>query len=224
MPTFKKDSGPLADMAAEILKEFQTHWPIVEAEVRVDYLFAFGDVNENGETVGDALKRNGVKALGITRKLSLKDRAKGLGDAEICIDGDWWDQASPEDQRALLDHELHHISVVEERRDDLGRPVLKLRKHDWECGFFAIIAQRHGIHSMERQQAKKAMDTYGQYFWPEVVEVMGQTRFKSIAAEHPGWTGELTSVKIGDLSITPDVAKEIVQAADAILAATEPTK
>lgn len=181
MPTFKKDDGPLADMAAEILTEFDTHAPIVEAGVRVDYLFAFGDVNENGETVGDALKKNGVKALGICRKLSLKDRAKGLGDAEICIDGDWWDSASPEEQRALLDHELHHISVVEERRDDLGRPVLKLRKHDLEIGFFAIIAQRHGVHSMERQQAKRALDQFGQYFWPEVTEAMGEQRFKSVA-------------------------------------------
>lgn len=181
MPTFRKDDGPLAEMAAEILTEFETHKPILEAEVRVDYLFAFGDVNENGETVGDALKKNGVKALGICRKLGLKDRAKGLGDAEICIDGDWWDHASPEEQRALLDHELHHIAVNGEKRDDLGRPVLKLRKHDFDVGWFAIIAQRHGVHSVERQQAKIAMNTMGQYFWPEMLEVKSQ--FETLASE-----------------------------------------
>lgn len=156
MPTFKKDDGTLVHMAMQIMKEFETHQPLIDAEVRVDYLFAFGDLDDHGEVIGNALTKNGVKALGITRKLGLKDRAKGLGDAEILIDGDWWDSVSPQERRALLDHELHHISVNGEKRDDLGRPVLKLRKHDWEAGFFAIIAQRHGVHSMERQQAKRA--------------------------------------------------------------------
>jgi len=93
----------------------------------------------------------GVKALGICRKIPLKERALGRGDAEICLDGEWWKDAPEPEQRALLDHELHHIEVkiIEGAMacDDLGRPLLKIRKHDYELGLFTIIAQRHGRHS-----------------------------------------------------------------------------
>jgi hypothetical protein len=51
-------------------------------------------------------------------------------------------------------------------RDDLKRPKLKLRKHDVEVGWFAIVAGRHGSASLEIEQAKAVMDSYGQLFWP----------------------------------------------------------
>lgn len=59
--------------------------------------------------------------------------------------------------------------VVTGDNDDLGRPKLKMRKHDVEIGWFKIIAERHGAHSIERQQAKIIFDTMGQSFWPGLV-------------------------------------------------------
>lgn len=173
MPTFQKCSQVIKDLANEVLCEFESHKPLLDARVTIDYVFAFGDKDEDGHLVNDALKKNGVKALGIARKIPLKDRALGRSDGEIALDGDWWGDASDAEQRALLDHELHHFAVkIDKRglvRDDLGRPVLQLRHHDIDCGWFKIVAERHGQHSQERIQARAIMDQYGQAFWPDII-------------------------------------------------------
>jgi hypothetical protein len=95
----------------------------------------------------------------------------GRGDAEICLDYDWWQTASDEEQRSLLDHELHHIQVKIDKRglvlDDIGRPVLKLRFHDVQIGWFKITAARNPL-GVERLQAKALLLDGGQYFWPEL--------------------------------------------------------
>jgi hypothetical protein len=54
-------------------------------------------------------------------------------------------------------------------RDDIGRPLIKLRKHDYEFGWFNIIAARHGIASAEVQQATRIADEMGQYYFPGMV-------------------------------------------------------
>jgi hypothetical protein len=156
MPTFQKCDKSVREMADALLNEFESHKPLLDAKV-----------------TNDALSLHGVKALGIARKLSLKDRAMGRGDAEISLDGDWWKEtASEEQQRALLDHELHHLSLVIKKHqityDALGRPNIRMRKHDVQVGWFAVIAQRHGKHSQEQIQAATILDSLGQFFWPQI--------------------------------------------------------
>lgn len=97
----------------------------------------------------------------------------GRGDAEISLDGDWWRTASEEERRALLDHELHHIAPELNQNsqpitDDIGRPKIHMRKHDFQFGWFTIIAERHGLASAECIQAKGMMDAAGQYYWPGI--------------------------------------------------------
>jgi hypothetical protein len=170
MPTFKRCDSSVEKMAKALISEFETNYPLEANEVRIDYLFAYGDRDEvSGELITDALKKGGMKCLGITRKLSLKDRSKGLGDAEICLDGDYWAEASDAEKRSLLDHELHHLAATA-KRDDLGRPIIKLRLHDVEFGWFAVVAARHGDYSQERMQARRLMDKFGQFFWPDIAE------------------------------------------------------
>ena len=171
MSTYQKAPAEVRELAEQVLNEFATYKDILEAKVKIDFLFAFGDVNEEGQTTGHALTKHGIRALGITRKLGIKDRIMGRGDAEVAIDGDWWKDATLARRRALLDHELHHIEVKLDEdgnviRDDLKRPKLKLRKHDVEVGWFAIVAGRHGSASLEIEQAKALMESYGQLFWP----------------------------------------------------------
>ena len=171
MPTFQKCPIAVNEMANGLLVEYETHKPLLDARVKIDFVFAFSDKDEGGNPTNNALSKNGVKALGITRKIPLKDRVLGRGDAEIALDGDWWEAATAEAQAALLDHELHHLSLkIDKRglvRDDIGRPIIVLRKHDYEFGWFNIIAERHGKHSQERIAATRMMDEAGQYFWPE---------------------------------------------------------
>jgi len=172
MPTYEKCDASVYDMAMDIMAQFDTHRPVVDAGVKIDFVFAMADRDgKSGEKIGYALKHQGVRALGLTRKISLKDRAQGRGDAEIALDKDWWDEVGPDRQAALLDHELHHIEAQLADgiavTDDLGRPKLSMRKHDIVIGWFNIIAERHGRASMEREQARVLRDEFGQLYWPE---------------------------------------------------------
>jgi len=175
MSTFQRCDESVNQMAEEILKQFETHEPLLAAGVKIDFVFAYAPTDEQGCPVGDALKLHGRAADGICRILPLKQRALGRGDAEISLDGDRWRDYSDAERRSLLDHELHHLSVRLEKgmpaKDDLGRPKLRMRKHDVEFGWFAVIAARHGVESGERRQAKQVMEQYGQYFWPELAPV-----------------------------------------------------
>jgi hypothetical protein len=171
MPTFQRADKSVNQMADEILHQFATHEPLIAAKVTIDFVFAYPDYDERtGAPKNDALKLHGTKALAIARKIPLKDRALGRADCEITIDHHHWDRATEDVRRALLDHELHHFEVKIDKRgvvtDDLGRPVINLRHHDYDIGWFRIIAQRHGQHSIECQQAETMMEDSGQFFWP----------------------------------------------------------
>lgn len=172
MPTYERADEEVEKMAEAILNRFESHRPLVEAGVKFDFVFALPTLNENGEPTGDAIKKNGVKALGLCRIINLKDRTMGRGDVEILIDLPWWEDATDEQREALLDHELHHAAVKLKngvvQRDDLQRPLIKLRKHDVEVGWFDIIALRHGAASQERIQAKSLSDDVGQLYWPDL--------------------------------------------------------
>jgi hypothetical protein len=173
MPTYQRAGKDIEQMAASILKQFETHAPILDAKVKIDFVMAFADVDDNGQKKGFAITHRKRQVFGECRKVKIKDRAMGRGDAEITLDGDWWATANDAERRALLDHELHHIVVRQEMgvaiRDDIGRPKLGLQPHDVEIGWFNVIAARHGAASQEQQQAKKIMDDWGQYYWPELV-------------------------------------------------------
>jgi hypothetical protein len=154
MPTFERCGENVTDLAKGLMRKYETHKPIIDAKVRIDFLFAYGDRDGAGNLTSNALTLHGVKASGIAKKTSLKDRAKGLGDAEILLDGDWWAEHSQPERLALLDHELHHISVMGLNgvfdTDDLGRPKnlhqaarLSIRMVHNHCS-----TSRHGIRGM----------------------------------------------------------------------------
>lgn len=176
MPTFEKAPVEVATLATEIIARYDTHHSLSVAKPRIDFIFAFADRDGDNQPIGPALKLRGMRAYGIARKLPAVDRAKGCGDAEIKLDGDWWDGAEDEQRTALLDHELTHLTCVlggEKGKewallDKQGRPVMALRKHDVEFGWFNCIAERHGSHSIERLQAKKLFDNLGQFYWPDI--------------------------------------------------------
>lgn len=175
MATFERAPKVVEHMAKAILEEFDTHKPLLASGAVIDFVFAWAEQDDDGNIKGNALTKNGIKALGIARKLPLKDRAMGRGDAEIAIDADWWAEASEAQQRALLDHELHHLyPKIDKRgmvRDDLGHPLILIRKHDYEFGWFNVIAERHRA-SIELQQAKMIWDNHGQSYWPEIAKAL----------------------------------------------------
>lgn len=196
MPTYQRATQNVEDLALAILEEFESHAPILKAGVKIDFIFAFADLDDKtGEPINNAITARGFRALGQCRKISLKDRSVGRGDAEIVLDADHWKDAGDAERKALLDHELNHIEVKEDERghlvDDLDRPVLKMRKHDLEVGWFHSVAARHGAHSCERIQAKQIMDAFGQFYWPDLgkaeqeqpAKVQNRQRFGNIGKE-----------------------------------------
>lgn len=135
--------------------------------VTVALLMVHDDQNEDADILVPALKHHGVPALGITKIHNLKLRAHGLADAEILIDGDRWKQMTEAERLALLDHELTHLEPVYKHEapqfDDLRRPKLKMRPHDYDFGWFAEVAERHGKASQEVRQAEMFANENGQF-------------------------------------------------------------
>lgn len=175
MSTFKRCPEEVVRMANEVLCSDDAEGAfeaLLDAKVTFDFVFA-----RAGENEMQALTLHGARALGIARKTSPKDRALGRADCEVALDGDWWDDEKTNDQmrRALLDHELWHFLVVVEKdkvkKDGANRPVIEMRQHDFQFGWFKAVAQRHGEYSMERMQAKLILESGGaQLFWPEIMK------------------------------------------------------
>lgn len=140
------------------------HKPLIEAGVTVHALFA---ISTGGAA---AVSAGGYPALACVRIVNLKDRTKGMKDAEITIDAEKFDEMTEPEQLALLDHELHHLMTVASdtapfKRDAVGRPVLAMRKHDVQIGWFEAIALRHGAAAPEVKQAKQIVEDYRQSFF-----------------------------------------------------------
>lgn len=171
MAVYKLADQSVVEMAADILCGHADYKPLLEAKVKIDYVMAFAKRDpDTGEVLGNAITHNGRPALGLCKKVNLKDRVKGMGDVEIQLDGDNWEKLSPRRREAILAHEIHHIMVkVDKRgimRDDAMRPLIELREHDVEVGWFAVIAKRYGLDSEERQQANNVMADFDQAFFP----------------------------------------------------------
>lgn len=152
MATYQKCGADVESLVETIVSKY--HHRLRDAEVRVDLVFAYAATDANGDTMGPALKKNGLRCYAIARNIGLKDRAKGAGDCEIAIDGDEWPTMNDIEQEALLDHELTHFELRTDKdgnlvRDDLDRPKIRIRPHDREIGWFDEVAQRHGKEAFE---------------------------------------------------------------------------
>jgi hypothetical protein len=151
MATYVRADDDLIEHLNHVMQQY--HPRLVDVELRVDFLLAL-----RGESDEYALTAHGYGALATIRKTNLKDRVKGLGDCELVIDGDHYEEWSERELHALLDHELTHIELVVDKktgntkRDDHGRPMVSMRLHDRQMGWFDSVAKRWGDASAEVQQ------------------------------------------------------------------------
>lgn len=203
MSKFKRCPSSVEHLAIQLFNKYDENAAL--SNIKIDYLFAYGDRDDvTLALTSHAIVKNGRVVQGQCRKTSLKERALGHGDAEVMLDGDWWETANPDQQAALLDHELHHI-VVTEKTDDCERPIIKLRDHDFEVGWFRVIAERHGRNSGECAQAAKVMVEHGQAFWPDIVDYQGETvasgRSSRLELDSP-LKGTTVTLKTGGKEVT----------------------
>jgi len=66
---FERCPKSVEHMAKALLKEFETHKPLLDSGAVIDYVFARAECDEKtGEPKGYAIVKNGVRALGVARK------------------------------------------------------------------------------------------------------------------------------------------------------------
>lgn len=152
--TYSEAPGEVRE-AAEALIE-KRHHDLSDAGVTITYLFA-------ANPDGDAVTHAGYKAAAVMKKTKLADRVAGLADAVLTIDAAWWHDHTERERAALLDHELFHLEVCRDdagavKRDDAGRPKLKLRKHDIVIGGFSQVIAWHKEAAVEAQQVHAASE------------------------------------------------------------------
>jgi hypothetical protein len=142
--TYEKADRETARYVVEVAEEF--HPRLEKAGVTLGVLFASPE-----------LKHRGMPAAATVKITGSKDRAAGLPDAIIILHREGWDELEEVERRALADHEAAHLLVVTDgdgmvKRDENGRPRLKMRKHDAEIGFFFDVVERHQEHAAESRQ------------------------------------------------------------------------
>ncbi len=136
-----------------VMKKY--HKPLIDAGVNLDVVMA------HSEFASDALKVRGNVAYGCIRVLSLLDRSKGQGDAEMLLNAPAIEKWTENQLCALIDHELTHLKLIRSKRtnaverDDLDRPRLGLIGHDFEFGWFKDVAKRWKDDSVEVVQYKR---------------------------------------------------------------------
>lgn len=198
--TYESAPTEVREMLSELLRSWDVHKPLLDCGVTIQVQMAYPEKDEDGNPKGDAIKLHGRKALGLCEIINEQNRASGMKDARITLDGDAWADMSVARQKALLEHECYHLSVNINKNgvlqlDSNGRPKLRLRKHTVEIGWFAAVAERHGSASGECQQAQQIWYKHGQAFWPDLCGASTEahaSRFANIAREH----GATVSVKV----------------------------
>jgi hypothetical protein len=122
----------IAEFASTVA--YSHHPMLIDAGVTIEYL------------EGDELTHNGYPAAATVRIMPEPDRAAGCADARITIDKESWASYTEDERRALISHEMTHIMPIlakpskdgtcpdKYKRDNLGRPKLKMRKHDYSGG------------------------------------------------------------------------------------------
>ena len=167
MKTYVKAPEPVHGRVNALIEKW--HPDLKTSNARIDLLYVYAD---EGQT---PLSCHGYPAAAVVRVIGDKDRVAGRGDAEIVIDKQYYEELTDPEKDALLDHELYHLIVKKDRHgvielDDHRRPLMKMRKHDQQFGWFDAIAQRHGEASAEVQQARQFGQAKSQLYFGFLLE------------------------------------------------------
>lgn len=164
----------------DLIDQAMTKWHVelVSAQVKVAPLFARA-YDRHGDAI-PAIKVRGHAAIAKIKITSLEDRVRGLGDAKLVIDGARWERMGHNARLAMLDHELEHLELDEDKLDDAGRPKLKMKHHDWEMAGFEEVARRQGENAIELAQIHQFHERYGTQ-----LQLFPAGNARSSAAESP---------------------------------------
>lgn len=162
MKHYTPASDDVQGRALALIRRF--HPDLEQVRIRIDFIFVSNDTED-----APALTLGGYPCQAVVKIIGPKERAMERGDAEIVIDEENWNELNDAEKDALLDHELYHLEVAKNKSkkpkfDSCGRPVLKMRKHDRQFGWFDAIAARHGKASLEVKQFTDFEEETGQLY------------------------------------------------------------
>lgn len=151
---------------------------VKKADVRINILFVLGGAN----SVSSPVKENGHPVDGTIKIVPLRDRITKSFDVEFLISADAWRNSSTTHKLAILSHLLQKIEIKkpkpkkkknnrgrvggdngsdQEREalnepqfltDDIGRPLLKVRRYDWgTSGGFRSVVEQYGQAAPEHR-------------------------------------------------------------------------
>ncbi len=155
------DHGEIRAVAAKLIPKYFAD--IQEVETTFTFLWADSIADEKTGEKPPALKSQGYPAAATVKIVPYKDRVAGMTDVVITVDADWWSEHSERQREALIHHEIYHLVLLRAedgtpRADDAGRPKFKLRKHDFQHGWFEATAKLYGPESVEVEQFAKAQE------------------------------------------------------------------
>lgn len=167
--TYTEPDAGFLNIANAVLKKH--HQRLVEAGVEIKWLLVHASRDkETDDPTGPALKLHGYPCRAIIKIYSLKDRAAGCADALCLVDGDDYLAWSDGELESVIDHEICHLELVVGKEgvavDDLGRPKLTMRLHDWQLGGFEEICKRHGDKATEKKAFAATAKKYEQLLLP----------------------------------------------------------
>jgi hypothetical protein len=157
MGTTYNEAPAIHGLAMDVMRQY--HPKLADAGVTAHVLLASNE-DEDGFNQ-PALKRGGYPIAAKVQITSLVDRARGIADVKLVVDEYAWDQLPDASRLALLDHELEHVLLAIDnktgllKRDDLGRPKLKIQPHDFEVGVFVSVAERHREAAVEVRELRR---------------------------------------------------------------------
>lgn len=140
---FYDASEEMISLAKDLIEDHHGH--LVEANIK--YLFRTGNWEVKKRDTWGQAKKVGKEVNFLT----------GGIDFLIIIHRDVWEQLTPDDKKALLDHELQHCSAG---TDDAGNKIWYIQGHDVE-DFHAII-RRHGLWSPALKKIETALEMRNQ--------------------------------------------------------------
>ncbi len=147
-------------------KTYEPCGAAVNAIVADLYTRRFLDLKDAGLTVAtlfvqdgtgeQCLKHAGYAAAAQIKINPLRCRVEGKDDCTIVIDAVMWKTLTPTAQEALIAHELYHVDIQRDdeahvKLDDIGRPLIKLKKHDRQLGVFDAVVKWYGGDSLDFQ-------------------------------------------------------------------------
>lgn len=178
--TYEKAGAEVLELLDGAMRRW--HPELAACGVTFDVLMA-SEIDEESGEVHPTLKLHGYPAAATVKLVPLAQRALKQADLLMTIDAATWSSLGNAERLAVIDHELEHVQVLADprgfvtwnddegkavgspKRDDCGRPKLKMKLHDFEIGGFVAIAKRHRKRALEVQAVERLVDGNGQFFW-----------------------------------------------------------